>query len=65
MVLRTAPFRSTQAGVAQCAAGVSGTYAVVAWVIQDPGLQGGCASDNSMVEPGGNTVQGIAQLTCP
>ena len=52
-------------GVAQCASGVSGTYAVVAWAIQDPNLQGGCASGNSIGEPGCNAVQGIAQLTCP
>jgi len=52
-------------GVAQCGAGASGTYAVVAWVIQDPGLQGGCGSQNSIGEPGCDVVQGIAQLTCP
>jgi hypothetical protein len=51
-------------GVAQCASSASGTYAVVAWVIQDPTLQGGCASGNSIGEPC-NAVQGIAQLTCP
>jgi hypothetical protein len=52
-------------GVAQCALGALGTYAVVAWVIQDPNLRGTCGSSNSIGEPGCNVVQGIAQLTCP
>jgi hypothetical protein len=52
-------------GVAQCASSASGTYAVVAWVIQDPTLHGTCGSGNSIGEPGCNVVQGMAQLTCP
>ena len=52
-------------GVAQCAAGASGTYAVVAWVTEDPSLHGTCGSGNSIGEPGCNIVQGMAQLTCP
>ena len=52
-------------GVAQCAPTASGTYAVVAWAVQDPNLHGTCASGNSMGEPGCNVVQGMAQLTCP
>jgi hypothetical protein len=52
-------------GTAQCANGASGTYAVVAWAIQDPNLKGTCGSGNSIGEPGCNVVQGIAQLTCP
>jgi len=52
-------------GVAQCAATASGTYAVLAWTIQDPNLSGGCGSMNSFGEPGCNVVQGMAQLTCP
>jgi hypothetical protein len=52
-------------GVAQCAAGASDTYAIVAWTVQNPNLQGACGSGNSIGEPGCNVVQGIAQLTCP
>ena len=52
-------------GTAECATGASGTYAVVAWAIQDPNLKGTCGAGNSIGEPGCNVVQGIAQLTCP
>jgi hypothetical protein len=52
-------------GVAQCAAAASGTYAVLAWVVQDPTWQGACGSQNSFGEPGCNAVQGMAQFTCP
>lgn len=52
-------------GAAQCAATASGTYAVLAWTIQDPNLSGGCGSMNSFGEPGCNVVQGMAQFTCP
>jgi hypothetical protein len=52
-------------GVAQCAATASGTYAVLAWVIQDPNLRGACGSANRFGEPGCNLVQGMAQFTCP
>jgi hypothetical protein len=52
-------------GVAHCAAGASGTYAVVAWDLQDPGLKVGCSSVTDFGEPGCNAVQSIAQLTCP
>jgi hypothetical protein len=52
-------------GAAQCAPSASGTYAVVAWVVQYPNVQGTCGSGNSIGEPGCNVVQGMAQLTCP
>lgn len=54
-----------QSGVAQCTATASGTYAVIAWDIQDPGLNVSCASETDFGEPGCNAVQGTAQLTCP
>jgi hypothetical protein len=54
-----------QTGVAQCTATASGTYAVVAWDIQDPSLKVSCASETDFGEPGCNAVQGTAQLTCP
>jgi len=52
-------------GVAQCSANASGTYEVIAWNIQDPSLQVGCASETFFGEPGCNAVQATAQLTCP
>jgi hypothetical protein len=52
-------------GVAHCAAGASGTYAVIAWDLQDPSVKAGCASQSDFGEPGCNAVQGTAQLTCP
>jgi hypothetical protein len=54
-----------KSGLAQCAAGASGTYAVVAWDLQDPTLKIGCASMTDFGEPGCNAAQAIAQLTCP
>jgi hypothetical protein len=52
-------------GVAHCAAGALGTYAVVAWDLQDPTLKVGCASMTDFGEPGCNAAQAIAQLICP
>jgi len=52
-------------GVAQCAAGSSGMYLVVAWDIQDPTLQVSCACLTFFGEPCCNSCQGTAQLTCP
>jgi len=52
-------------GVAQCTAGASGTYAIVAWDIRDPSLKVSCASETDFGEPACNAVQGTAQLTCP
>ncbi len=52
-------------GVAHCAAGTSGTYAIVAWDLQDPALKVGCASMTDFGEPGCNAAQAFAQLTCP
>jgi hypothetical protein len=52
-------------GVAQCTAGTSGTYAVIAWDLQDPTLKAGCGSETDFGEPGCNAVQGTAQITCP
>jgi len=52
-------------GVAQCAAGASGTYAVVAWNLQIPNVPANCNTINSIGEPGCDAVQGTAQLTCP
>jgi hypothetical protein len=54
-----------QTGVAQCAAGASGTYAVIAWDLQDPTSKVSCASVSDFGEPGCNAVQATAQLTCP
>ena len=54
-----------QAGIAQCAAGASGTYAIVAWDLQDPTLKVSCSSETDFGEPGCNAAQGTAQLTCP
>ena len=53
-----------QTGVAQCEAG-AGTFAVIAWDLQDPTTKTGCASETDFGEPGCNAVQGMAQLTCP
>jgi hypothetical protein len=53
------------AGVAQCTPSASGTYAVVAWDIQNPSLTISCESKTDFGEPGCNAVQGTAQLTCP
>lgn len=52
-------------GVAQCAAGAAGTYAVIAWDLQDPTLKVTCASMTDFGEPGCNAAQATAQLTCP
>ena len=52
-------------GVAQCAAGASGTYLVVAWDIQDPTLPVSCACITFFGEPCCNSCQGTGQLTCP
>jgi len=38
-------------GLAQCAPGASGTYAIIAWAIQDPNVKGGCGSSSSFGEP--------------
>ncbi|MGH9617488.1 MAG: hypothetical protein ACRD28_12170 [Acidobacteriaceae bacterium] len=47
----------TQAGVAQCATGATGTYTVFASVPTECELLGPCGT--------GCTVRGTAQLTCP
>lgn len=52
-------------GTAHCAAGASGTYAVVAWDLQDSKVKYMCSSITDFGEPGCNAVQAIAQLTCP
>ena len=52
-------------GTAQCAAGASGTYAVIAWGLQDSSLKVGCSSMTDFGEPGCNAVQATAQLSCP
>lgn len=52
-------------GSARCAAGASGTYAVIAWDLQDPMLKVSCASVTDFGEPGCNAVQATAQLICP
>jgi hypothetical protein len=54
-----------QTGVAQCTLGAAGTYAVVAWDLQNPSSNVVCGSQSDFGEPGCNTVQASAQLTCP
>src|SRR5215472_3696384 len=47
-----------QTGIAQCGAGASGTYAIVAWDLQDPTLKVSCSSETDFGEPGCNAAQG-------
>jgi hypothetical protein len=54
-----------QTGVAYCTVGAAGTYAVVAWDLQNPAPNVVCQSQSDFGEPGCNTVQASAQLTCP
>jgi hypothetical protein len=54
-----------QTGAAQCAAGASGTYGVIAWDLQDPKLKVTCACQSEFGEPCCNATSGTAQLTCP
>jgi hypothetical protein len=53
----TAEVTVSKAGVAQCAAGASGTYTVFAFVMTECNVINQCG--------GGCTIVGTAQLTCP
>lgn len=52
-------------GVAHCAAGASGVYNVGAWVAITPPPAGSCNVSSAYGNPCGDSVLGVAQLTCP
>jgi hypothetical protein len=52
-------------GVAHCAAGASGVYNVGGWVAITPPPAGTCNVSSAYGNPCGDSVLGIAQLTCP
>jgi hypothetical protein len=52
-------------GVAHCAAGASGAYNVGGWVAITPSPGGLCNVSSAYGNPCGDSVLGVAQLTCP
>jgi len=51
-------------GVAQCAAGSTGTYTVWGYVVSNPN-EGACSNVVTACGAGGCRITGTAQLTCP
>lgn len=63
--LPTTAVSVTNAGVAQCGSGASGTYSIKAWNPLGPGVYSCPAQTNQTACGGACDIQGTAQLTCP
>jgi hypothetical protein len=55
----------TNVGIAQCAAGASGTYSINAWNPLGPGIYNCPAQTNQTACGGACNIEATAQLTCP